>query len=513
MYVERLPKDISPDLFTNVKYFVTGELREEVVDCLSRGGARKSYYLSTFTTHLVVGRDGSPDDVSEAEEMLDIQPVDQDWVLASAYVGSKLPVAAFRVSGSRLLSSLVFVLGSDLTGRDRDKLWAMITWHGGKVVSSLGDTVTHLVTTRVRTVEEREPVVITVTPNWVVETIMHSKLLDHNREDFRQFTVIDDAERDVGDTHEVFVAKKKKKAQKLSPAEFSQYFKKQDEVIRKYLNGKTSEERNVFHFQLDNEGKKQFVMNNGLFIKVEDGHICLTEFQKEILSRPQEIEILAGGIEEPETVVFTNQEGEKQETVASTSEKERNDCERSLPFQSFPITQDQKNPKEEEEDEKRKQNLLNLGPKRDKKEFKLTRAQEKAMMRMNRQQRYLYLKKLEKEFENNPSKYLANQREERNAFTNIDNLQSPRVGVPSKAKRITSGDSPALTSSPSSPYVGLSSDKPVSAKICLLGCTFLITGYQDQREGGSVAKWSVIIERHGGDVVDALTDQVRVVFN
>ena len=200
MYVERLPKDISPDLFINVKYFVTGDVREEVLDCLSRGGAKKSYYLSTFTTHLVVGREGSPDDVSEAEEMLDIQPVDQDWVLASAYAGARLPLAAFRVSGSRLLSSLVVVLGSDLTETDRDKLWAMITWHGGKVVSSLGDTVTHLVTTRVRTVEEKGPAVITVTPNWVVETIMHSKLLDPNREDFRQFTVIDDVERDVGDT-------------------------------------------------------------------------------------------------------------------------------------------------------------------------------------------------------------------------------------------------------------------------------------------------------------------------
>ena len=87
------------------------------------------------------------------------------------------------------------------------------------------------------------------------------------------------------------------------------------------------------------------------------------------------------------------------------------------------------------------------------------------------------------------------------------------MGIPSKAKRITSSDSPALASSPSSPYVGLSSDKPVSAKICLLGCTFLITGYQDQAEVEYVAKWSVIIERHGGNVVDALTDQVRVVIN
>ena len=36
---------------------------------------------------------------------------------------------------------------------------------------------------------------------------------------------------------------------------------------------------------------------------------------------------------------------------------------------------------------------------------------------------------------------------------------------------------------------------------------------QDQAEVEYVAKWSVIIERHGGNVVDALTDQVRVVIN
>jgi len=65
---------------------------------------------------------------------------------------------------------------------------------------------------------------------------------------------------------------------------------------------------------------------------------------------------------------------------------------------------------------------------------------------------------------------------------------------------------------PSSPYVAQMSDKPVSAKICLLGTTFLITGYQERSEAVNVNKWRTVIENHGGCVVDSLTDQVTHVL-
>ena len=183
MYEERLCQDIAGDLFSSVKYFLTGRVKESVQECLHRAGARKSYYLSPFTTHLLVGEDGNPEDISEAEDMLDVRAVDQDWVLASAYAGALLPLEGFRVD-KRLFSGLTVHLGPGLTQTDRAKLWTMLTWNGGSVASRLGETVTHLVTSIEE--EEREGLV-TVTPNWVVESVKHRELQDTNSQEFRQF--------------------------------------------------------------------------------------------------------------------------------------------------------------------------------------------------------------------------------------------------------------------------------------------------------------------------------------
>ena len=90
---------------------------------------------------------------------------------------------------------------------------------------------------------------------------------------------------------------------------------------------------------------------------------------------------------------------------------------------------------------------------------------------------------------------------------NISNMRPATVRTPSRQLR-DSSQSIKTVYSPNSPYVGQSSDKPVSAKICLLGCTFLITGYHERAESEYVHKWRVVIERHGGQISDTLTDQV-----
>ena len=47
---------------------------------------------------------------------------------------------------------------------------------------------------------------------------------------------------------------------------------------------------------------------------------------------------------------------------------------------------------------------------------------------------------------------------------------------------------------------------------CLLGCIFLITGYQETKESVHMKKWKHVIVKHGGKVVDELTDMVTHVI-
>ena len=74
----------------------------------------------------------------------------------------------------------------------------------------------------------------------------------------------------------------------MSRAQKTFYFQ-QEVLIRNYLASITEQERTVF-YQLDTAGKKLFVSEKGLRIEVEAGEICLTEHQKDFLSRPARAE-------------------------------------------------------------------------------------------------------------------------------------------------------------------------------------------------------------------------------
>ena len=91
MYFENYDSEpVAEGLFSKVKFHVTGSVRPAVLDTLARGGAQRSHYLSPFTTHLIVGPGRDEDVVSEAEDMLDIPAVSEEWVLASRHVRSML---------------------------------------------------------------------------------------------------------------------------------------------------------------------------------------------------------------------------------------------------------------------------------------------------------------------------------------------------------------------------------------------------------------------------------------
>ena len=181
---------------------------------------------------------------------------------------------------------------------------------------------------------------------------------------------------------------------------------------------------------------------------------------------------------------------------------------------------------EEKEDMENNSRLaqLNLTPRPAKPELVLSAEDKRAMARMGRQQRHLYLQQLGRGRDlgspvSSPrTKVLARAE---------GKLNSPQVRTPGRAASV----SPAVVSSPlargqSASSVGTPSTrqeaeaettprshkKRLSSKICLLGCKFLIVGYQDREEAEHVPKWRHVIERHGGEVADTLTEAVTHVI-
>ena len=165
---------------------------------------------------------------------------------------------------------------------------------------------------------------------------------------------------------------------------------------------------------------------------------------------------------------------------------------------------------------------LNLTPRIVKPELVLSAEDKRAMARMGRQQRHLYLQQLGRSRDlgspvSSPrTKVLARAE---------GKLNSPQM-TPGKAASV----SPAVVSSPLARGPGCSVGTPgtrqeaeaeatprshkkrLSSKICLLGCKFLIVGYQDREEAEHVPKWRHVIERHGGKVADTLTEAVTHVI-
>ena len=106
-----------------------------------------------------------------------------DWVNESYRVGTALPFHPFLYHSqtsckdpkSRYFSGTVAFIDPDIQICDKDKLWAMLTWHGGKVAASLRcPGITHIITTSSRLDNEDH---CEVTPDWITETCRRGQRL------------------------------------------------------------------------------------------------------------------------------------------------------------------------------------------------------------------------------------------------------------------------------------------------------------------------------------------------
>ena len=447
-----------------------------------------------------------------------------------------------------MFSGLVFHVPDTggVSAGDRDRVWAMVTWHGGRVVAEHADlAVTHVVTCRRVTGGQ-----LMVTPDWVVDSIKRKRLQNTDEyEEFLESTHLEveavtksvnnygnDAEtaseQPCNDDGEETSVKNKGQGEKQliskarptekstnsieecnkcngevkKPATVPNFVEVQNKLIKAYLKSLDKEDQILF-YKLSTAEQRKYVVEKGLIIKIVNGDTLLSDFQTKIIEKSEQIE---QGVVDSKTEEEPCQEEEQK---VDQIKGDVSQCVKKI----------DKSEEEEKEDMENNSRLaqLNLTPRIVKPELVLSAEDKRAMARMGRQQRHLYLQQLGRSRDlgspvSSPrTKVLARAE---------GKLNSPQMRTPGKAASV----SPAVVSSPLARGPGCSVVTPstrqeaeatprshkkrLSSKICLLGCKFLIVGYQDREEAEHVPKWSHVIERHGGEVADTLTEAVTHVI-
>ena len=163
-------------LLKEVMYYEAGVIHKNVKDLLNFGKAKRTKYLSPWTTHVIMGSEPNMEEVNEAKDLRGetFCCVSQDWVTFSCMAGELLPTTPFSPKDGKLLASVVACLG-ELPGGDQAKVWAMLTWHGGDVVARLSPDVTHVILIepqgQLYMEASAEQNIQIVTPDWVQQTV------------------------------------------------------------------------------------------------------------------------------------------------------------------------------------------------------------------------------------------------------------------------------------------------------------------------------------------------------
>lgn len=175
----------SANIFANIKYKITGNVSEEVINILKEGGAEGSNYFSDHLTHCIVGDDPFDTDIADAKDLYEIPAVIVDWVLLSKKCGKLLPIKPF-IAAENMLFTGVSVCISQVSKEDSSMLWAMITFYGGTFSLNLNSKTTHLIAgkaegTKYNHLMTQENCSIhIVTPDWVTTCIVQKTKVDES---------------------------------------------------------------------------------------------------------------------------------------------------------------------------------------------------------------------------------------------------------------------------------------------------------------------------------------------
>ncbi|KAL3271355.1 hypothetical protein HHI36_021839 [Cryptolaemus montrouzieri] len=167
--------EVSSELFKNVKFFVSGEVQEEIIELLTKGGADQSKYFSDFVTHLICGDNPEETDIIDATDVYEVPAVTPKWILISTKLNRLVNTKPYLFNRPYIFASKTFCLSK--VKEDLETLWALITYNGGKVQLNFDQKCRFLVTVDTNTPKYEKalslgPEKITiVTPDWIIECI------------------------------------------------------------------------------------------------------------------------------------------------------------------------------------------------------------------------------------------------------------------------------------------------------------------------------------------------------
>ncbi|XP_077979185.1 PAX-interacting protein 1-like, partial [Glandiceps talaboti] len=161
-------------IFKDIKYYFIGQVSDQIQELLDKGGANEETYLTNFVTH-VITEEPDHDEISEAKDIFDLPVVMSHWVTMSIKCGRILPCNAFAPDVSQTFTGVVACM-SQIPQEDRNKIWAMITFYGGKCQANLNSKCTHLIVPKAEGAKyecalQHSDNIKVVMPDWISDSV------------------------------------------------------------------------------------------------------------------------------------------------------------------------------------------------------------------------------------------------------------------------------------------------------------------------------------------------------
>lgn len=139
--------------------------------------------MFTNITHLLCGSNYEEKEICEANDIYDIPSVTGEWVKACVRLGRLACPKIFHPIPNGIFTTIVAAV-VQLNQEDRKKLYALITFHGGRVERNFTSNTTHLICgcaigdVYTKAMNMKSDKFNIVTPDWFYECLKSQELID-----------------------------------------------------------------------------------------------------------------------------------------------------------------------------------------------------------------------------------------------------------------------------------------------------------------------------------------------
>lgn len=150
---------------------------------LDHGGAVCSKYMFSNITHCICGKNFDENDMNQATDLCEVPSVNENWIIASARLGRLACTKPYNPMPNGLFSKIVGTI-VQLSAVDRKRLFALITFNGGKVERDFSAKTTHLICGTAngnaykKAIELNSDKLAVVTPDWFYECLKAQELVE-----------------------------------------------------------------------------------------------------------------------------------------------------------------------------------------------------------------------------------------------------------------------------------------------------------------------------------------------